>query len=175
SDQQLYVVQARPETAATNRSRSLLEEFRLQGTAPVLITGRAVGSRVGIGTVRVIPDASRIAEFKPGDVLVTDNTTPDWEPVMKQAAAIVTNRGGRTCHAAIVAREFGIPAVIGCGDATEKLVNGQAVTVSCAEGAAGKVYEGRLPFEVRRTDVTNLQRPKTKIMLILGNPELAFQ
>ncbi len=175
SDQQLYIVQARPETAATNRSRSMLEEFRLQGTAPLLITGRAVGSRIGIGAVRVIPDASRIAEFKPGEVLVTDNTTPDWEPVMKQAAAIVTNRGGRTCHAAIVAREFGIPAVIGCEDATEKLINGQAVTVSCAEGDLGKVYEGHLPFEVRRTDLTNLPRPQTQIMLILGNPEIALQ
>jgi pyruvate,water dikinase len=175
SDQHLYIVQARPETAASNRRSGLLEEFRLQGTARVLATGRAVGSRVGAGNVRVIPDASRIAEFRPGEVLVTDTTTPDWEPVMKMAAAIVTNRGGRTCHAAIVAREFGIPAVIGCEDATEKLSNGQAVTVSCAEGDVGKVYDGRLPFEVRRTDVTNLSRPKTKIMVILGNPDLAFQ
>jgi len=175
SDQQLYIVQARPETAASNRRSGLLEEFRLQGTARVLTTGRAVGSRVGAGNIHVIPDASRIADFKPGEVLVTDTTTPDWEPVMKVAAAIVTNRGGRTCHAAIVAREFGIPAVIGCEDATEKLSNGQAVTVSCAEGDVGRVYEGRLPFEVRRTDVTNLPRPKTKIMLILGNPDLALQ
>ena len=175
SDQQLYIVQARPETAATNRRSGLLEEFRLQGTAPVLTTGRAVGSRIGVGTVRVIPDATRIAEFKPGEVLVTDTTTPDWEPVMKQAAAIVTNRGGRTCHAAIVAREFGIPAVIGCEDATQKLLNGRSVTVSCADGDVGKVYDGQLPFEVRRTDLTNLQRSQTQIMLILGNPELAFQ
>jgi len=175
SDQQLYIVQARPETAASNRRNGLLEEFRLQGTARVLTTGRAVGSRVGAGNVHVIPDASRIADFRPGEVLVTDTTTPDWEPVMKTAAAIVTNRGGRTCHAAIVAREFGIPAVIGCEDATEKLGDGQAVTVSCAEGDVGKVYEGRLPFEVRRTDVTNLPRPKTKIMVILGNPDLALQ
>src|SRR5581483_10614472 len=127
------------------------------------------------GKARVIEDVTKLDTFVPGEVLIADRTTPDWEPIMKLAGAIVTNRGGRTCHAAIVAREFGIPAVIGCDDATEKLVNGQAVTVSCAEGAAGKVYEGRLPFEVRRTDVTNLQRPKTKIMLILGNPELAFQ
>ncbi|MBS0421228.1 MAG: phosphoenolpyruvate synthase [Proteobacteria bacterium] len=175
SDQELYIVQARPETAASNRRSGLLEEFRLQGTARVLTTGRAVGSRVGVGNVRVISDASRIAEFRPGEVLVTDTTTPDWEPVMKIAAAIVTNRGGRTCHAAIVAREFGIPAVIGCENATETLSNGQAVTVSCAEGDVGKVYEGRLPFEVRRTDVTNLPRPKTKIMVILGNPDLALQ
>jgi pyruvate, water dikinase len=175
SDQQLYIVQARPETAASNRRSGLLEEFRLQGTAQVLATGRAVGSRVGAGNVHVIPAASRIADFRPGEVLVTDTTTPDWEPVMKMAAAIVTNRGGRTCHAAIVAREFGIPAVIGCENATEKLNNGQAVTVSCAEGDVGKVYEGRLPFEVRRTDVSNLPRPKTQIMLILGNPDLALQ
>ncbi len=174
-DQQLYIVQARPETAAANRSGAFIEEFRLRGSAPVLITGHAVGSRAGTGTVRVIPDAARIAEFKPGEVLVTDTTTPDWEPVMKQAAAIVTNRGGRTCHAAIVAREFGIPAVIGCEDATERLAGGQMVTVSCAEGDVGKVYEGRVPIEVRRTDLSELPRPRTRIMLILGNPEIAFQ
>ncbi len=175
SDQQLYIVQARPETAAANRRSGLLEEFRLQGTAPVLVTGRAVGSRVGAGIVHVIPNAASIADFKPGEVLVTDTTTPDWEPIMKLAAGIVTNRGGRTCHAAIVAREFGIPAVIGCEDATDKLRDGQAVTVSCAEGTAGKVYEGRLPFEVQRTDVSSLPRPRTKMMLILGNPEMALQ
>lgn len=174
-DQQLYIVQARPETAAANRRSAFLEEFQLQGTARVLVTGHAVGSRVGTGPVNVIPDATRMAEFKPGDVLVTDTTTPDWEPVMKQAAAIVTNRGGRTCHAAIVAREFGIPAVIGCEDATQKLVDGQTVTVSCADGDVGKVYDGRVPFEVQRTDLGGLGRPRTKIMLILGNPQLAFQ
>ena len=174
-DQQLYIVQARPETAAAHKRSGFLEEFKLQGTADVLVTGHAVGSRAGTGTVRVIPDAARIAEFKSGEVLVTDTTTPDWEPVMKRAAAIVTNRGGRTCHAAIVAREFGIPAVIGCEDATQKLVDGQLVTVSCAEGDVGKVYNGRVPFEVRRTDLTNLPRPRTKIMLIVGNPEIAFQ
>jgi pyruvate, water dikinase len=174
-DQQLYIVQARPETAAANKRSGFLEEFQLRGTARVLVTGHAVGSRAGTGTVRVIPDAARIAEFKSGEVLVTDTTTPDWEPVMKRAAAIVTNRGGRTCHAAIVAREFGIPAVIGCEDATQKLVDGQMVTVSCAEGDSGKVYDGRVPFDVRRTDLTNLPRPRTKIMLIVGNPEIAFQ
>jgi len=174
-DQQLYIVQARPETAAANKRSGFLEEFNLQGTARVLVTGHAVGSRVGTGTVHVIADATRMADFKAGDVLVTDTTTPDWEPVMKRAAGIVTNRGGRTCHAAIVAREFGIPAVIGCEDATQKLVDGQPVTVSCADGDVGKVYDGRLPFEVRRTDLAGLPRPRTKIMLILGNPELAFQ
>jgi len=175
-DQQLYIVQARPETAAANKRFGYLEEFRLQAdAAKVLVTGHAVGSRAGTGTVRVIPDAARIAEFRTGEVLVTDTTTPDWEPVMKRAAAIVTNRGGRTCHAAIVAREFGIPAVIGCEDATQKLADGQLVTVSCAEGDRGKVYDGRVPFEVRCTDLTNLRRPHTKIMLILGNPQIAFQ
>jgi pyruvate,water dikinase len=175
ADQQLYIVQARPETAATHRAAGMLEEFRLLESAPLLVTGRAVGSRIGAGRVRVIPDAARIAEFKPGEVLVTDTTTPDWEPVMKQAAAIVTNRGGRTCHAAIVAREFGIPAVIGCETATQTLTDGQAVTVSCAEGDAGKVYAGTVGFEVRRTDLSSLKRPRTQIMLILGNPDLAFQ
>ena len=174
-DGQLYVVQARPETAASQRKVSVLEEYRLQGSASVIVRGRAVGARIGRGAVRVIPDAGRIAEFKPGEVLVTDTTTPDWEPIMKQAAGIVTNRGGRTCHAAIVAREFGIPAVIGCNDATEKLTDGQAVTVCCAEGDTGKVYEGSVPFEIRRTDLAQRPRPRTQVMLILGNPDLAFQ
>jgi len=175
ADGQLYVVQARPETAAANRQPDLLVDFRLQGGGRVLSSGRAVGARIGAGVVRVIPDAARIAEFRDGEVLVTDTTTPDWEPVMKRAAAIVTNRGGRTCHAAIVAREFGIPAVVGCDDATAKLRDGQTVTVSCAEGDVGRVYEGQIPFEVLRTDLRNLQRPSTRIMLIVGNPDIAFQ
>jgi pyruvate,water dikinase len=174
-DGQLYIVQARPETVASNKRGNFLEEFVLQGTSKPRLTGRAVGTRIGTGAVHVIPSAAHIADFKPGEVLVTDITTPDWEPVMKQAAAIVTNRGGRTCHAAIVAREFGIPAVIGCEDATQKLTTGENVTVSCAEGDAGKVYSGNVPFEVRRTDITDLPRPVTKIMLIVGNPEIAFQ
>jgi len=175
-DGNLYIVQARPETVAANKRGNVLEEYILRKDAdkPV-ISGRSVGTRIGCGVAHVIPSAAQIADFKPGEVLVTDITTPDWEPVMKQAAAIVTNRGGRTCHAAIVAREFGIPAVVGCGDATKKLQSGATVTVSCAEGDAGRVYEGALPFDVRRTDIASLERPRTKIMLIVGNPATAFQ
>ena len=174
-DQQLYVVQARPETVASNKSMAFLEEFTLRGSGEVLVTGRSVGTRIGSGIAHVIQNAAHIADFKPGEVLVTDITTPDWEPIMKRAAAIVTNRGGRTCHAAIVAREFGIPAVIGCETATEQLKSGEAVTVSCADGDVGKVYRGTVPFETHRIDLTNLTRPQTRIMLILGNPELAFK
>ena len=174
-DQQLYIVQARPETVASRKRTNYLEEFILKGTGKTLVTGHAVGTRIGSGTVRVIDNATHISEFKSGEVLVTDSTTPDWEPIMKRAAAIVTNRGGRTCHAAIVAREFGIPAVIGCENATQKLATGNTVTVSCAEGDLGKVYEGSIPFETRRTDLEGLARPETKIMLILGNPEIAFR
>jgi pyruvate,water dikinase len=174
-DQQLYVVQARPETVASKKRTTLLEDFSLKATGKTLVTGRAVGARIGGGVAHVIENAARIAEFKPGEVLVTDSTTPDWEPIMKRAAAIITNRGGRTCHAAIVAREFGIPAVIGCDDATHKVATGQLVTVSCAEGSVGKVYEGNIPFETRYTDLEGMPRPKTKIMLILGNPEIAFR
>jgi pyruvate,water dikinase len=174
-DGRLYVVQARPETAAAQRRAAVLEEFRLKGSGPVVLTGHAVGSRIGAGVVRLIPHVAQINDFKPGEILVTDSTAPDWEPVMKRAAGIVTNRGGRTCHAAIVAREFGIPAVIGCGDATEALATGEAVTLSCAEGDVGKVYRGILPFEMRRTDLTGLPRPQTKVMLIIGNPDIAFR
>ena len=174
-DQQLYVVQARPETVASRTRTGYLEEFVLTGSGKTLVSGHAVGARIGGGTVRVIESAARIAEFQPGEVLVTDSTTPDWEPIMKNAAAIVTNRGGRTCHAAIVAREFGIPAVIGCEDATAKLATGQIVTVCCAQGDLGKVYEGSVPFETRRTDLETLPRPQTRIMLILGNPETALR
>ena len=174
-DQQLYIVQARPETVASRKRTTCLEEFILTGTGPTLVTGQAVGARIGSGAVRVIKNASLISEFRPGEVLVTDSTTPDWEPIMKRAAAIVTNRGNRTCHAAIVAREFGIPAVIGCEAATAKLGTGTTVTVSCAEGDLGKVYEGAIPFDVRRTELAGLPRPETKIMLILGNPEIAFR
>jgi pyruvate,water dikinase len=174
-DQQLYVVQARPETVASNKRGNFLEEFSLRGGGNVRVTGRSVGTRIGSGTVRNIPNVSQIGQFKPGEVLVTDTTTPDWEPVMKSAAAIVTNRGGRTCHAAIVAREFGIPAVIGCDDATEKLANGEPVTVSCAEGDTGKVYQGLIPFTMQRTELGSISRPATDIMLIIGNPEIAFQ
>jgi pyruvate,water dikinase len=174
-DGQLYVVQARPETVASQRSLTYLEEFKLTGKGAVLATGHAVGARVGVGNARVIENAAHMAQFQQGEVLVTDSTTPDWEPVMKRAAAIVTNRGGRTCHAAIVAREFGIPAVIGCEDATQHIATGATVTASCAEGAVGKVYAGSIPFETGRIDLEGIARPRTKVMLILGNPDLAFR
>ncbi len=174
-DGQLYIVQARPETVASQKRGALIEEFSLKGSGKTLTTGHAVGARVGSGRVHVVASAAHLGEFRPGEVLVTDITTPDWEPIMKRAAAIVTNRGGRTCHAAIVAREFGIPAVVGTENATSVLKMGETVTVSCVEGDIGKVYEGSIPFELHRTDVANLAHPRTKIMVILGNPELAFQ
>ncbi len=174
-DGRLYMVQARPETVASQKRTTTIEEYRLTGTGRALLTGRAVGVKVGTGVTHVIPSPAHISEFRPGEVLVTDSTTPDWEPIMKSAAAIVTNRGGRTCHAAIVARELGIPAVIGSEHATEILQTGQLVTVSCAGGEVGTVYEGAVPFEVNSVDVEALPRPRTKVMLILGNPDSAFQ
>ena len=174
-DGRLYMVQARPETVASQKRTTVIDEYRLTGSGKVLVTGRAVGVKVGTGLTRVIPSAAQISEFRPGEVLVTDSTTPDWEPIMKSAAAIVTNRGGRTCHAAIVARELGIPAVIGSEHGTEKLQTSQLVTVSCAGGELGTVYEGAVPFEVDSVDVEALPRPRTKVMLILGNPDSAFQ
>jgi pyruvate, water dikinase len=153
----------------------MFEEYVVQGHGKALATGRAVGTKCAHGKVRIVKDARHLSEFRPGEVLVADTTTPDWEPVMKTAAAIVTNRGGRTCHAAIVARELGIPAVVGAEHATERLATGTVVTVSCAEGDAGRVYEGELPFEVVRTDLSAIRQPQTHIMVNLGNPELAFQ
>jgi pyruvate,water dikinase len=174
-DGQLYIVQARPETVASQRSGQFLEQYRLLQSGQAIVKGHAVGSRIAVGQARVIDSVAKLSSFKPGEVLVADMTTPDWEPVMKTAAAIVTNRGGRTCHAAIIARELGVPAVIGCENATATLVSGSEVTVSCAEGDVGKVYAGRLEFAIDRTDLSLMQRPKTKIMLNLGNPELAFK
>jgi pyruvate,water dikinase len=174
-DGRLYVVQARPETVASQRRGNVLEDYILKGSGEVITSGRSVGEKIASGAVRVVHDLARLAEFKPGEVLVADTTTPDWEPVMKTAGAVVTNRGGRTCHAAIVARELGIPAIVGADRATVVLKNGEAVTVSCAEGAVGKVYRGKVPFDVQRTDITELPRPATKIMINLGNPELAFK
>ena len=147
----------------------------VKGQGKVLASGRAVGTKCAHGRVRVIRDARQLSEFRPGEVLVADTTTPDWEPVMKTAAAIVTNRGGRTCHAAIVARELGIPAVVGADNATRALPSGAEVTISCAEGDIGRVYEGRVPYEVETTDLSTIERPATHIMINLGNPELAFQ
>ena len=151
------------------------ESYSLKGTAPVLATGRAVGEKIAVGSTRVIADAHELAAFQPGEVLVAKSTSPDWEPVMKIAAAIVTERGGRTCHAAIVARELGVPAVVGAAGAKEALKTGRVVTVSCAEGDVGRVYDGKVPFETTRVETSELKRPRTAIMLNLGNPELAFR
>jgi pyruvate, water dikinase len=174
-DGKLYIVQARPETVASQLVGNVLEQYQLNQAGEVIVKGHATGSKIAAGSARVIDNVAKLATFKPGEVLVADMTTPDWEPVMKTAAAIVTNRGGRTCHAAIIARELGLPAVIGCDNATAMLETGMEVTVSCAEGDMGKVYRGRLDFSVQRTDLAKMQRPKTKIMLNLGNPELAFK
>ncbi len=174
-DGQLYVIQARPETVASRRAPTAFESYSLNGTGPVLATGRAVGEKIAVGPTRVIADAHQLADFQPGEVLVAESTSPDWEPVMKIAAAIVTERGGRTCHAAIVARELGVPAVVGAAGAKDALRTGLVVTVSCAEGEVGRVYDGKLPFEMTRIETSNLKRPRTAIMLNLGNPELAFR
>ncbi|HEX6142606.1 MAG TPA: phosphoenolpyruvate synthase [Geminicoccaceae bacterium] len=171
----LYIVQARPETVASQKNAAVIESYALKQKGRVLATGRAVGGKIGRGRARAIHDAHELSRFRPGEVLIADTTTPDWEPVMKTAAAIVTNRGGRTCHAAIVARELGIPAVVGTQHATTDLPDGVEVTVSCAEGDTGHVYEGALDFEVTRTDLTAFKKPATHIMINLGNPELAFQ
>jgi pyruvate, water dikinase len=174
ADGRIYVLQARPETVKS-RTRDVEERYALKGSSRVLTSGRAIGHKIGSGSVRVIPEASQMARVKKGDVLVTDMTDPNWEPVMKLAAAIVTNRGGRTCHAAIIARELGIPAVVGCGDATRRLKDGQPVTVSCAEGDTGNVFEGLLPFEVSTRERGEMPRIPVKIAMNVGNPELAFE
>ncbi len=171
----LYVVQARPETVASQRNGQILEEYHLEGAGRLIATGRSVGTRIAFGQVRVISDLRHLDQFQPGEILVADSTTPDWEPVMKKAAAIVTGRGGRTCHAAIVARELGIPAVVGAAGILTQVNTGETVTVSCAEGEAGSVYEGELSFRVDKTDLSHLERPVTKIMINLGDPDLAFQ
>jgi pyruvate,water dikinase len=173
-DHELYVVQARPETVTSRRAAGMIEEYRITGKGEVLARGRAVGSKAASGPARLVRDPHQLAAFHDGEVLVADTTTPDWEPVMKRAAAIVTNRGGRTCHAAIVARELGIPAVVGAEGATAAVAGGAEVTVSCAEGDTGLVYKGKVPFEVRRTDLATLERPATEIMINLGDPERAF-
>src|SRR5450830_327816 len=174
-DGKLYVIQARPETVASRKAPTALEIYSLKESGPVLATGRAVGEKIAVGPVRVIADVHKLAAFQPGEVLVAESTSPDWEPVMKIAAAIVTERGGRTCHAAIVARELGVPAVVGATDAKKALKNGAVVTVSCAEGEIGRVYDGKLPYETVRVETSELKRPRTAIMLNLGNPELAFR
>ena len=175
SDGELYILQARPETVASRAASTVLRDYRLVETGDALVTGRAVGAAIAAGPVHIVRDTKGLSEIKPGAVLVSDTTAPDWEPVMKSAAAIVTNRGGRTCHAAIVARELGIPAVVGTTNATACLSNGDPVTVSCAEGETGRVYAGTLRYEVDEIDLTRLSRPRTKIMINLGNPEIAFK
>jgi pyruvate,water dikinase len=168
---ELFVVQARPETVQSQKTVDELETYRLAGRGKVLCQGRSVGDRIGQGPVRLIRDVKQLAQFRDGDVLVTEKTDPDWEPIMKRAAAIVTNRGGRTCHAAIVSRELGLPAIVGTSDGTERLGEGKEVTVSCAEGDVGYVYDGRLQFAVERVSLKGLARPATRIMMNLGNPE----
>jgi pyruvate,water dikinase len=172
---ELFIVQARPETVHGGKDQDSIETFHLQKRGSVLAQGRSVGEKIGQGPVRVIKDVPQLQHFRKGDVLVTDKTDPDWEPIMKSAAAIVTNRGGRTCHAAIVSRELGLPAVVGAEGATEVLTDGQEVTVSCAEGETGFVYEGRLPFEVQQVSLKGLVRPKTKVMMNVGNPQEAIR
>ena len=174
-DGKLYILQARPETVKTGENAQQLRRYRLKQHGKVLCSGRAIGQKIATGPVRIIPDASQMAKVRAGDILVTDMTDPNWEPVMKRAAAIVTNRGGRTCHAAIIARELGIPAVVGCGNATESLAEGEAVTVSCAEGDTGYIYRGRLDFEVTTQELGNLPQLPVKIAMNVGNPELAFE
>lgn len=173
-DGQLYMVQARPETVASQKKGNVLQIYHLKQRSPVLLRGKAVGTRIGAGIARVVNDVKQLSAFQPGEVLVSEATTPDWEPVMKTAAAIVTNRGGRTCHAAIVARELGIPAIVGAADAAALIKTGTSLTVSCAEGENGTVYEGILEFEVEDTDLSQLGHPDTHIMMNLANPDRAF-
>jgi pyruvate,water dikinase len=174
-DGQLYIVQARPETVASQRQAGLIDEFRIGRKGLPKVSGRAVGTGIAVGRAHVVTDISQLGDFKPGEVLVADTTMPDWGTVMKSAAAVVTNRGGRTCHAAIVARELGIPAVVGCDHATTTLRTGDLVSVSCAEGATGHVYEGAVEYDKTSTDVSTMKRPFTHVMVNLGNPDIAFQ
>ena len=174
-DGKIYILQARPETVKSQQGvNDVQQRYRLKATGQVLITGRAIGQKIGAGPVRVVGDISDMDKVQPGDVLVTDMTDPNWEPVMKRAAAIVTNRGGRTCHAAIIARELGIPAVVGCGNATDLLKEGQAVTVSCAEGDEGRIYDGLIETEVEEVRRGDMPAIDLKIMMNVGNPQLAF-
>ncbi|WP_462383215.1 phosphoenolpyruvate synthase [Pseudomonas sp. Marseille-QA0892] len=173
-DGQLYIVQARPETVKSRSNATVMERYLLKEKGKVLVEGRAIGQRIGAGSVRVIKDVSEMDKVRPGDVLVSDMTDPDWEPVMKRASAIVTNRGGRTCHAAIIARELGIPAVVGCGNATQLLQDGQRVTVSCAEGDTGFIFEGELGFDIRTNSIDAMPELPFKIMMNVGNPDRAF-
>jgi pyruvate,water dikinase len=171
---ELFILQARPETVHGRRVPQQMVVYRLRGAGPVLTTGQSIGDRIASGPVRVVKNVGELSTFQDGDVLVADKTDPDWEPVMKRAAAIVTNRGGRTCHAAIVSRELAVPAIVGAGDATDVLHDGAVVTVSCAQGETGYVYQGAVPFDVEHVDLGQLERPRTKVMLNVGNPEGAL-
>jgi len=173
-DGRIYIVQARPETVKSRATANVMERYLLKETGNVLVEGRSIGHKIGAGPVKIITSINEMDKVQDGDVLVTDMTDPDWEPVMKRASAIVTDRGGRTCHAAIIARELGIPAVVGCGDATELLNNGQEVTVSCAEGDTGFIYEGALDFELRENTIESMPNIPFKIMMNVGNPDRAF-
>ncbi|MDP3539535.1 MAG: phosphoenolpyruvate synthase [Azonexus sp.] len=173
-DGKLYILQARPETVQSQAHAGKVEKFKLKQFSKVLASGRAIGQKIGVGPVRIVKDPKEMDQVKPGDVLVADMTDPNWEPVMKRASAIVTNRGGRTCHAAIIARELGIPAIVGCGDATETLTEGEIVTASCTEGDTGHVYRGRLDYEITSRDITAMPDVPVKVMMNVGNPELAF-
>ncbi len=171
---ELFIVQARPETVQSQKAKNVLSSYHLKESGEVLVTGRSVGEMIGQGQARVILNVNQISQFQPGEVLVTNRTDPDWEPIMKRASAIITNQGGRTCHAAILAREMGIPAIVGCGDATTVLKTGQEITVSCAEGETGRVYRGLLAYEVKEVLLEKLPHTHTKIMMNVGNPEEAF-
>jgi pyruvate,water dikinase len=174
-DGKLYILQARPETVQSQAAAGKQEKFKLKSFSKVLASGRAIGQKIGVGPVRIVKDPKEMDQVKPGDVLVADMTDPNWEPVMKRASAIVTNRGGRTCHAAIIARELGIPAIVGCGDATETLTEGDIVTVSCTEGDTGHVYRGSLDYEITTRDISAMPDVPVKVMMNVGNPELAFE
>jgi pyruvate, water dikinase len=174
-DGKLYIVQARPETVVSQLSGMVLEQYTLKQSATPIVTGHAVGSKIATGNARIIHKVEQLHEFKTGEVLIADMTTPDWEPIMKIASAIVTNRGGRTCHSAIVSRELGLPAVVGCDNATTLIKTGDPITVSCAEGDVGKVYAGTLDFDINTVDLSGMKRPQTHIMLNIGNPEIAFK
>lgn len=171
---ELFIVQARPETVQSQKNSDVLETYHLPQRGRVLVTGRSVGEKIASGPVRVIKNVQHLEQFRAGEVLVTDKTDPDWEPIMKKAAAIVTNRGGRTCHAAIVSRELGLPAIVGTQNGTEHLKDGQMVTICCAEGDTGFVYEGKLDYHVERVNLEQLHRPRTKVMMNVGNPDEAF-
>ncbi len=171
---ELFIVQARPETVQSQKSTTTIERYRLRGSSAKLLTGRSIGEKISSGRTRLIRDVHELKTFCDGEILVTDKTDPDWEPVMKRAAGIITNRGGRTCHAAIVSRELGLPAIVGTQTATEVLQDGHVVTLSCSEGDTGVVYEGVLPFDVETINLTALKRPRTKIMMNVGTPEEAF-